>query len=291
MDHRDIDRRRNIAGRASRPAAGDYARRGAFRQPRICRPVQPTRHDLGLRVRQADAVAVGQGDPRPEVEGFPARRHLGHIVRRPVEAGGEVGEGHRRGDRPRGFGEHRQGGCRAQAGGNSGEGEGFRQPRTVKRLHAGGGLEHHAVLVGGADGRGGSRHPSTFRISAGKGDRLTDRGAHQGVGGEDGGVAVLFDNPFGQPRDDGAGRFDAVDHALEPQARGPGRQMHRAHLLHQGEAGEIGECDRAAGPSGRAIQCHRQALGRGGRYIVGERRRRQGQGDEDKPGPGHGRDQ
>ena len=240
--------------------------RAAFSRPR---------HHLRPRAREPDRAAVRERHPAGQIERAAVGAHGGDIIRRPVEAAREIGERHLGGDRRGRAGKDRKRGGGAQPGRRAGEDEPLGSAPASGRLDSVGGLQHHAAVRRRQHARGHVLGAAGAAVGPHERNRRSERRLDQPGGGEQVRVAVLLDDPAGQPRDDRGAGQDPVGDTLEPQSRLPRRKRDAARLGDECESTELVEVEAARAPGGIAVN-------RDGERVGGRRghiRRRRVRGD------------
>ena len=232
-------------------------------------------HQLQGGRRVGGAALVGEGDPAAEVDALLALGQVGHIVRLPGEAAGEVGE----------FQLLRPLGGRVQAEHQGGPGPQVAGHPRIDDAAGGGGLdpvrelEHHAA-VGGEHLGLLAQFPDARAIRVGPrrhhGHLASDELFQQLLRAEQVEVEVLLVDPevlgFGEVAQERRFRADQRGHFLEGQLQLALGQPHLPLVAHQGQVA--------------VVDGHRQgllvALGGDG-FLV---REQAGQGGEDKQSHG-----
>jgi len=144
---------------------------------------------------------------------------LGNVIRRPVEAFGEVAE--LDGDRRLAvaLGHHRQRRPRRKIVGHAVVDHPLGQARAAERLVALGGLDDHARVRPGLDDRILLGHLAGRAIGAAEGDAPLEIGVDQPRRRDQPGIAVLLAHAIGEAGDDRAFGQQSLRDTLEPDQR------------------------------------------------------------------------
>ncbi len=285
-------------GDVHRPAFQHQRPRRGARQRRAIALVEPPRDDVELRPRKARHPAIGDGDPAGDAQRLAALRPVDDIVRRPVEAFGQIDELQGDRARPRALDQDRQRRFRRQIPGHAAVEHPLGQPRAAQGLISRGGLQYHAAVRPRLDDRLLLAHLARLAVGAAQGDAALQKGVDQPRWRQQPRVAILLAHPVGHPRHHRRLGQQPFGNPLETQHRRARGQRHDARLGDQRETLRPVRVDRPRPAIGRAIDGDRDVLQRRRHHHRGigwprallrrERRRGQyGQYGRDQVRPAH----
>ena len=257
------------AGNVHRPAGQAQRAAGGTRLIPAWLAMGLSGNDVELGVGKAGDAAIGDRQPRHQVQPAAIPLHVGDIGSGPVEPFGQIGELQRRAGRPVAGRNHRQRRTRRQILGCLWVEHPFGQAAAPQRFIALLCPDNHAAGRPGAQYRLLLGHLAGCAVGAAQRDAALEIGVDQPCGRQQPRIAILLPHTARHAGQDGGFGHQPFGHPFEPDHRFALRQIDRAGFGDQCIAARPVTIDRASCAVRRAIDGDRHGIDPGGNDGIG----------------------